>query len=546
MTQRSSITIDIIVAYHSYECEKWLIPLITTMKQHKHLCLQKVYIYGKKQQHSPLHTSYCEVVIDTLPNVGGCDHTYLSHIVRHYDTLPDVVICLKDTIDIHISNTQNRQKGDTNLSRLKHLLNTLNTPSIVNITAPIFSIYNIGTTTVKDIYGFQLDNWVRQSSPCTTFTIATHRPFSKWFEHICCAEGATANDANDANDANEGSATESIDGDRRLRVILGGMFAITSRRLTRIPKSTYQNILDSLESHGNNSEVEHYVERCYACLFQMLPPLYFTNKIVVISAHIGGSNNTHNVTHISEIPQMFQSADYSDQMLRSTAWCPHIMYTDNKELYNRSKALGWLSVHVDTKHLQTLRDTNMFAKRYKMQPHVLNEIREHNPEHIVWMDSTRCLSHRENILANIDGFRSKQVSVIMMQNFCGGGNDGNVMDEIRESFKQPRYQTQLSQYRILCNHYNRLRIPSVDKDGVFFWCTNIIYNIRHPQYKPITNLWYTLTRKSGIYQDQILMHYVHQMYKTSFAVSPLMLFHNTHNLYEKNQFSRRENTALFL
>jgi len=278
----------------------------------------------------------------------------------------------------------------------------------------------------------------------------------------------------------------------------------------------------------------------------MLPPLYYTNKIVVVSAHISGSHNVYNATHIRKIPQLFQSADYSDEMKKCTAWCPHIMYTDNVELYNRSKALGWLSVLVDTKHLQNHRDTNIFAKRYKMQPHMLNETRAHNPDYIVWMDSTRCLSHRDNILANIDGFHSHKTGIIMMQNFCGGGNRGNVADEVWQSIQQPRYRVQFSQYVALCDYYNRMRLPYVDKDKVFFWCTNIIYNIRHSQFKQIANLWYSLTLKTGIYQDQILMHYVHQMYKTAFAVSPLFLFHNTQSLYENNQFGRRENTTFFL
>ena len=249
------------------------------------------------------------------------------------------------------------------------------------------------------------------------------------------SEDANEDVSEDANEdtAKDDTVKEDTNEDRILRIILGGMFAITSRRLTRIPKRLYQNILDSLESHGDNSEVEHYVERCYSCLFQMLPPLYYTNKIVVVSAHISGSRKVYNATHIRKIPQLFQSADYSDKMMKCTAWCPHIMYTDNVELYNRSKALGWLSVLVDTKHLHNHRDTNIFAKRYKMQPHVLNETRAHNPDYIVWMDSTRCLSHRDNILANIDGFHSHKTGIIMMQNFCGGGNRGKVADEVWQS-----------------------------------------------------------------------------------------------------------------
>jgi hypothetical protein len=35
----------------------------------------------------------------TLPNVGNEGHTYLHHIVQHWDTLPDLLILLPDTVE---------------------------------------------------------------------------------------------------------------------------------------------------------------------------------------------------------------------------------------------------------------------------------------------------------------------------------------------------------------------------------------------------------------------------------------------------------------
>ena len=34
-----------------------------------------------------------------LPNVGNEGHTYLHHIVQHWDTLPDLLILLPDTVE---------------------------------------------------------------------------------------------------------------------------------------------------------------------------------------------------------------------------------------------------------------------------------------------------------------------------------------------------------------------------------------------------------------------------------------------------------------
>lgn len=34
-----------------------------------------------------------------LPNVGNEGHTYLQHIVQHWDTLPDLLVFLPDTVE---------------------------------------------------------------------------------------------------------------------------------------------------------------------------------------------------------------------------------------------------------------------------------------------------------------------------------------------------------------------------------------------------------------------------------------------------------------
>ena len=82
----TSPTFEIVIAHYNEDLS-WL-------KGATEACI----IYHKGGEKSAPPYSYT-----TLPNIGREGHTYLHHIVQHYDTLPSVTIFLQGRIDDHVS-----------------------------------------------------------------------------------------------------------------------------------------------------------------------------------------------------------------------------------------------------------------------------------------------------------------------------------------------------------------------------------------------------------------------------------------------------------
>ena len=117
------------------------------------------------------------------------------------------------------------------------------------------------------------------------------------------------------------------------------------------------------------------------------------------------------------------------------------------------------------------KDTNLYAKRFKMKPYPLDADRVHAPNTIVGMDATRCLANPSAMLNIIDSFQmTSQLCIVGMQNFCGGGMHGDVHDEFYESIKQDvRYISEQHRFYEFIDA-NQKRLPHKDPQGVFLWC----------------------------------------------------------------------------
>lgn len=163
--------------------------------------------------------------VHQLPNVGRESHTYLHHIVQHYDEIQDdVVYCF----------TQGRV-GD-------HFVGSFE--------SEFLQVTHCTRRSSTASFPFALDeclhvpaDFVRKQK-----VQPTSIDFGSWFEkHIC---------------PNIHPRT------RPLVVWWNGLFSVKGRYLRRRPKSFYEGLLEQL-SHDVNPEVGHYFERSWFYILAM-------------------------------------------------------------------------------------------------------------------------------------------------------------------------------------------------------------------------------------------------------------------------------------
>jgi len=165
-----------------------------------------------------------------LDNVGRCDHTYLYHIVNHYDHLTDILIFLPGSVNL----PHKIEKSKQILQKIEE------TQQAVFISEPVDK---------KQLYDFKLDEWMATSHENssinneTTLELCKIRPFGKWFESKFGTHVLT-------------------------HVSYGGTLSVSKKDVLQHPKSYYENLLEEL-SHSSNPEVGHYVERSWQAIFSL-------------------------------------------------------------------------------------------------------------------------------------------------------------------------------------------------------------------------------------------------------------------------------------
>ena len=96
-------TCDLIIARYKEKLD-WL-------QQYKMYPFRNVIIYNKNEDDNDKSSASIggylngkECIKINLPNEGRCDHTYLYHIIKNYDTLADVTIFSKGSSDMYREN----------------------------------------------------------------------------------------------------------------------------------------------------------------------------------------------------------------------------------------------------------------------------------------------------------------------------------------------------------------------------------------------------------------------------------------------------------
>ena len=189
-----------------------------------------LYIYNKGSNFTNFEIPKSKVI--TLPNVGRESHTYLTHVVKHYDTLPDLTLFLPGSCKT------NEEKTNQFHTLLEHL-KTNTTSAIICVNDPDH---------VNEVNNFSIDYYEAtspensQKNPQAHIEPSKERPMHKWFyKHF----------------GNEKVNCVSYKG-----IILASRTDIKKR-----PKEFYQNLIKELSSP--NPEVVHYTERTWKHIFSI-------------------------------------------------------------------------------------------------------------------------------------------------------------------------------------------------------------------------------------------------------------------------------------
>lgn len=180
-----------------------------------------------------------ECVKTNLPNVGRCDHTYLYHIITHYDNLADVTIFTKGSSDLY------REKAKLNFIT-KKVFQTKNSvfsvdrlPLSVNITFKDFTLNTYKASHPSNNEKGIMSVFSKRMEP------AKPRPFGAWYE-------------------------KNFHGINAYHVSYAAVMAVSRELIHKHPVEYYQTFLKQLDD-GPNPEVGHYIERAWIALFNPVP-----------------------------------------------------------------------------------------------------------------------------------------------------------------------------------------------------------------------------------------------------------------------------------
>jgi len=170
------------------------------------------------------------MTVHKLPNLGRETHTYLYHIMKNYDNLPDTTIFLPGSADYE---TKIENCRDTVLLAEKYQRNVF--------------IGNYNENVRNHIYRFMVDRWdVRHplnnvQNKESVLIPAIIRPYGKWYDHHFK--------------------------DIVMKYVNWcGIFAITRETIRQHPIEHYKPFFDEL-SVGKDLEAVHYIERSWNAIF---------------------------------------------------------------------------------------------------------------------------------------------------------------------------------------------------------------------------------------------------------------------------------------
>lgn len=232
---RPSGTIDLVIARYKEPLD-WL-------KKYARYPFRRIYIYNKSEDPPKCPIANVDCRIESLPNVGVCDHTYLYHIVKTYND--------PDQADMTIFLPASAASSQMKQVKIEPILRWAKKG------IPSISGYRAWDKPEDDRLGgpgFYLDEWKvsdAKNRDRNDFQLAkaSPRPYGEWYKVY-------------------------FPGERPKGISLLGMFAVSREMIRSNSKALYESLLETVR-HDKYPEAAHYVERSWATLFKGISPEHF-------------------------------------------------------------------------------------------------------------------------------------------------------------------------------------------------------------------------------------------------------------------------------
>lgn len=238
-----SFNLDVVVALHSTP----MVDLVDAIHEALSVELARattVYVYQKgqlppKERRRLANVRHLTVRIERLVNVGRCDHSYLTHITRHFSSLAKLTLFVKDTTFAHL----HLGYGSKLLTFLRRL------PAPVDFwgaralrrAGPDFEMEEY----VSDICRNRFVKRTRGQACYKSdfeYLRAESRPLGVWRMRMGLGNETT------------------------YKFVPGGIFAASAKAIRRTPLAIYERMLQDV-GRGPNVEAGHFMERSWFAAF---------------------------------------------------------------------------------------------------------------------------------------------------------------------------------------------------------------------------------------------------------------------------------------
>lgn len=213
-----------IVVSRFNESLEWLQEILQSLKTNRDYV---VYVYNKGPNHVEIPADW---KLLNLGNVGRESHTYLTHIVKHFED------CILTPSTIFLMGSLN-----SNLERLNLAKEVIHGVLVAGKnTAFPSKRWTVNSNFILDNHKSLTTN-NNILNPSTQLTPASLRPFGKWYQK---------------------TFSENIPS----RFTIAGTFAASRTAIASIDIDTYKKVLEEA-SIGPNLEIAHFLERSWLALY---------------------------------------------------------------------------------------------------------------------------------------------------------------------------------------------------------------------------------------------------------------------------------------
>lgn len=158
--------------------------------------------------------------VTNLPNLGRESHTYLYHIIKHYDALDDITIFTQGKYDDHCQ---------MSLDTFRKTFSKIDAYSKNYIDSKCWGGY-------RRHYNFNIKYWTAELKN-------KDKEYGPWFESVFNQQYNNST-----------------------RVYKGGIFSVSKSTILKRPKSFYEKLLKEVE-YDNNPIEGHFMERSWLEVF---------------------------------------------------------------------------------------------------------------------------------------------------------------------------------------------------------------------------------------------------------------------------------------